>query len=109
MKVICLQHRLIEYLEKYNFLKIADANSIFADVKYIIQLLRRHFFAHVKQFELESLQQCRRDLCLERKKGFSIFFSMSEMHNSDVGESYRIEYMLREYKRKKKAMLISGS
>ena len=48
MEVICLQHLLIEYLEKYNFLKIADANSIFADVKSIIQLSRRHFFADVK-------------------------------------------------------------
>ena len=33
---------------KNNFLKIADANSIFADVKSIIQLSRRHFFADVK-------------------------------------------------------------
>ena len=48
MEVIYLQHRLIEYLEKYNFLKIADADSIFADVKSIMQLLRRHFFADVK-------------------------------------------------------------
>ena len=32
MEVIYLQHRLTEYLEKYYFLKIADANSIFADV-----------------------------------------------------------------------------
>ena len=39
---------LIEYLENYIFLKIADANSIFADVKSIIQLSRRHFFADVK-------------------------------------------------------------
>ena len=37
MEVIYLQHRLTEYLEKYNFLKIADANSIFADVKSIMQ------------------------------------------------------------------------
>ena len=48
MEVICLQHPLIEYLEKYNFLKIVDANSIFADEKSIMQLLRRHFFADVK-------------------------------------------------------------
>ena len=48
MQVICLQDLLIEYLEKYNFSKIADANSIFADVKSIIQLSRRHFFADVK-------------------------------------------------------------
>ena len=41
MEVICLQHLLIEYLEKYNFLKTADSNSIFADVKSIIQLSRR--------------------------------------------------------------------
>ena len=44
MEVICLQHLLIEYLGKCNFLKIADVNSIFADVKSIIQLSRRHFF-----------------------------------------------------------------
>ena len=37
MRVIYLQNLWIEYLEKYNFLKIADANSIFADVKSIIQ------------------------------------------------------------------------
>ena len=48
MEVICLQHLLIEYLEKYNFLKIADTNSIFADVKSIIQLSRQHFFADMK-------------------------------------------------------------
>ena len=33
MDVICLQHLLIEYLEKYNFLEIVDANSSFVDVK----------------------------------------------------------------------------
>ena len=55
MEVIYSQHLLIEYLEKYNFLKIADANSIFADVKSIIQLLHRHIFADKKQFELERL------------------------------------------------------
>ena len=48
MDVICLQHLLIEYLEKYIFLKIAD-------VKSIIQLSCWHFFADVKQFELERL------------------------------------------------------
>ena len=48
MEVICLQHLLIEYFEKYNFLKIADANSIFANVKSITSLSRRHFFANVK-------------------------------------------------------------
>ena len=53
--VICLQHLLIECLEKYNFLKIADANSIFPDVKSIMQLSRLHFFANVKWFELERL------------------------------------------------------
>ena len=47
MEVIYLQHRLIEYLEKYNFLKIVDANSIFADVKSIMQLSRWHFFAGI--------------------------------------------------------------
>ena len=36
MEVIYLQHLLIEYLEKYNFLKIAYVNSIFADMKSII-------------------------------------------------------------------------
>ena len=36
MEVICLQYLLIEYLEKYNFLKIADMNPIFADIKSII-------------------------------------------------------------------------
>ena len=54
MEVMCLQHLLIEYLEKYNFLKIADANSIFVDVKSIVQLSPRHFFADVK-LELERL------------------------------------------------------
>ena len=48
IEVICLQHFLIECLEKYNFLKIVDANSIFADVKSIIQLSRQHFFVDVK-------------------------------------------------------------
>ena len=48
MEVICLQHLLIEYLEKYNFLKIADVNFIFAGVKSIMQLSRQHFFADVK-------------------------------------------------------------
>ena len=48
MEVICLQHLLIEYLEKHNFLNIADTNSIFADMKSITQLSRRHFFTDVK-------------------------------------------------------------
>ena len=48
IEVVCLQHLLIKYLEKWNFLKITDPNSIFADVKSIIQLSRRHFFADVK-------------------------------------------------------------
>ena len=56
IEIICLQHLLIECLEKYNFLKIADVNSIFADVKLIMQLSRRHFFADVKWFELERLR-----------------------------------------------------
>ena len=55
MEVICLQHLLIEYLEKHNFLKIAYVNSIFADVKSIIQLSHQHFFADVKQLELKRL------------------------------------------------------
>ena len=48
MEVVYLQHHVIEYLEKYNFLKIADANVIFADVKSIMQLSHQHFFADVK-------------------------------------------------------------
>ena len=55
MEVIYLQQLLIEYLEKYNFLKIAEANSIFADMKLIIELLRQRLFADVKKFELERL------------------------------------------------------
>ena len=55
MEVICLQHLLIEYLEKYNFLKIANVNSIFVDVKSIMELSRQHIFANVKQFELKRL------------------------------------------------------
>ena len=55
MEVICLQHLLIEYLEKYNFLKIANVNSIFVDMKSIMELSRQHFFANVKQFELKRL------------------------------------------------------
>ena len=58
MKVICLQHLLSEYLEKYNFLKIANVNSIFVDVKSIMGLSRQHFFADVKQFELKRLFFC---------------------------------------------------
>ena len=46
--LMCLQHLLIDYLEKYNFLKIADANSIFADVKSIVQLSHQHFFVDMK-------------------------------------------------------------
>ena len=56
MEVICLQHLLIEYLEKYNFLKIANANSIFTDMKSIIQLF---FFPDRKYFELERLEKTR--------------------------------------------------
>ena len=48
IEVICLQHLLIECLEKYNFFKIIDTNSISADVKSMIQLLRRHLFAEAK-------------------------------------------------------------
>ena len=48
MKVICLQHLLIEYFEKYNILEIANANSTFADMKSFIQLSHRHFFADMK-------------------------------------------------------------
>ena len=42
--ISCLQHFLTNYLEKYKFLKLADANSTFADVKSITQLSPRHFF-----------------------------------------------------------------
>ena len=35
MEVICFQHVLIEYLEKYNFLKNANV-SIFAIFSYIL-------------------------------------------------------------------------
>ena len=45
---VLIHHHLIEYLEKYIFLKIADMNSIFANVKSIIKLSRQHFFADVK-------------------------------------------------------------
>ena len=62
MEVICLQHLLIEYLEKYNFLKIVDANSIFADVKSIIQLSDQHFF-------------CRREIVWARKTEYLPFLS----------------------------------
>ena len=48
MEVICLQHLLIENLEKYNFFKITDVNSIFANMKLVIQLLHQHFFANMK-------------------------------------------------------------
>ena len=43
--------------KKCNFLKIADANSIFADAKSIMQLPRQHFFADVKKIELERLNK----------------------------------------------------
>ena len=48
MEVMRLQQLLIEYLGKNTFLKISDANFIFADVKSIVQLSHRHFFADVK-------------------------------------------------------------
>ena len=41
---VLIHHLLIEYLEKYIFLKIADMNSIFANVKSIIKLSCQHFF-----------------------------------------------------------------
>ena len=47
IEVIYLQQLLIEWLEKYNILNTADAKSIFANVKSIIQLLHQHFFANV--------------------------------------------------------------
>ena len=48
MEVICLQHVFVEDLKKCNFLKIANANSVFADVKSIIKFSRQHFFADMK-------------------------------------------------------------
>ena len=36
MEVIYLQHLLIQYLEKYYFFKITDANSIFADMLFFV-------------------------------------------------------------------------
>ena len=48
IEVVCLQHLLIKSLKKYHFLKIANANSIFADMKSIMQLSRQHFLADVK-------------------------------------------------------------
>ena len=50
MEGICLQHFLIEYLEKHNFLKIAHANSIFADVKSITQLSREAIWVRKAEF-----------------------------------------------------------
>ena len=54
---ICSQNFLIEYLEIYNFLKSANANSIYADVKSIIQIARWHFFASMMYFELERVDK----------------------------------------------------
>ena len=48
MEVICLQHLLIEYFKKDNFLKFVNANFIFANVKLIIKLSHQHFFADMK-------------------------------------------------------------
>ena len=53
MEVIYLKHLLIEYLEKYNFLKTADAESIFADVKSIIQI---YLFSLYLKLTFPSLQ-----------------------------------------------------
>ena len=53
MEVIYLKHLLIEYLEKYNFLKTADAESIFADVKSIIHI---HLFSLYLKLTFPSLQ-----------------------------------------------------
>ena len=53
MEVIYLQQLLIEYLEKCNFLKIAEANFIFVDVKLIIENSRRHFFTNVRELKLD--------------------------------------------------------
>ena len=55
MEVIYLQQLLIEYLEKYSFLKIAEVNSTFADMKLIIELWCWYLFADIKKFELERL------------------------------------------------------
>ena len=63
MEVICLQHLLIEYLENYNFLKIANANSIFVDVKSKIQLSCQLFF-------------CQREIIWVRKTICFVFFQL---------------------------------
>ena len=56
-------------MEKYNFLKIADVNSIFANVKSIMQLLHQHLFVAVKYFELERLHSYRNHFfCLYQKE-----------------------------------------
>ena len=39
----------------YSTSKIADVNFIFADVKWFLHVLRRHFFADAKKSELERL------------------------------------------------------
>ena len=48
MEVIYLQHIQLNIWKNTFLLKIADANSILADVKLIIQLSRWHFFADMK-------------------------------------------------------------
>ena len=50
MDAICLQHLLIEYLEKYKFLKIINTNSIFVDMKSIIQRQCQIFWVRKTEF-----------------------------------------------------------
>ena len=52
--ISCLQHFLTNYLEKNKFLKLADANSTFVDVKSITQL-GVGIFCQCEIIELERL------------------------------------------------------
>ena len=45
------------YKKFYFILKIADVKSAFANAKMILQLSRRHFFADVKNSELEQIRK----------------------------------------------------
>ena len=81
-----MQHLLIEYLEKYNFLKIVDVNSIFADMKSIIQLLRWHFLSTWNNFELERLQK---QLILP--SFFKVFVILSPVSLSNLGSDLSID------------------
>ena len=67
IEIICFQHLLIECLDKYNFLKIPDANSIFANMKLIIKLSRQHFFHwyEMSWVRKTALSQCGMVACCE--------------------------------------------